>query len=269
MHGPAVARLQELGDFLGFDYGPNDGIFGSDTLKVVLSVQKKFGLVQDGICGPKTWSIMLAKANKVGGETLGRDVIDIRGAHPRPKNYARQRSFSDIVGVTLHQTGTDMPSNPRSWERLNAHIGVTQEGKISYVNDFTDMIWHAQGLSKNTIGIEIEGNFCGVKGDKKTLWKGGGGPHNLNLPMHLALKKVFELVQAEFIKNKQSWMRIYAHRQASDTRRGDPGSEIWQAVAMPWGERLGLTEYDGGSDFCLKNGRRIPKRWNKERIARY
>ena len=41
MHGPAVKRLQELGDLLGCDTGPNDGIFGKDTLKAVKAIQKK------------------------------------------------------------------------------------------------------------------------------------------------------------------------------------------------------------------------------------
>ena len=53
---------------------------------------------------------------------------------------------------------------------------------------------------------------------------------------------------------------LYAHRQTAASRRADPGQELWQQVAIPMIEALGLT--DGGPTFKIDNGRPIPSMWN-------
>lgn len=271
MHGPAVKRLQELGDILGCDTGPNDGIFGPATRKAVRIIQIKLGLNVDGICGPKTWAALL---DFVDSEDDSEDdessvFFDIRGKHKKPKLYSRERNWDSIRGITLHQTGCQMPKNPLGWKRLNAHSGTTQEGKFVIVNDPTDMIYHAQGLSIITIGHEIEGNFCGIHDNLKTLWRGGGGPNTLNAVMKLSLDDTFDYYRSEFAKHNQEWSVIYAHRQSSKARRGDPGSEIWKGIAMVWANRLGLETYDGGASWCKKNGLPIPKDWNSTYEDKY
>lgn len=273
MHGPAVKRLQELGDMIGFDGGPNDGVLGPDTQRVILDIQGKLGLKQDGICGPLTWRALNYHVSGLEKKPLGEKenvhLVDIRGTHPSPKLYSRKRKWSEITGVTLHQTGCDMPENPAAWKRLNAHIGILRSGICVIVNKSTDMIYHAQGLSPSTIGIEIEGNFCGIAGNKKTLWKGGGGPHTLTDKMIDALYIAFDFIRQEFRYAERPWLQIHAHRQSSRSRRGDPGSEIWQKVAMPWAARLGLSEYDGGAGWHKPKGLPIPQTWNPEYKGKY
>jgi len=259
MHGPAVKRLQEFGDLLGYDYGPNDGIFGHDTELVVLDLQKAFGLRQDGACGPKTWKAILDHLDKDHVPESG--IIDIIGQHQRPKLYARPRRWSDIKGVTLHQTGCKMPADPQKWRRLNAHIGLPRDGGIVLVNAMTDMIWHGQGLSQHTIGIEIEGNFMGVEGKPNTLWKGGGPAAKLTDGQLLAAHELFRYLQKQFNDNDQVWVVVRGHRQSSKTRHGDPGSAIWEGIAMPWISQLNAT--DGGPKWSTGSGRPIPRDWNR------
>jgi hypothetical protein len=269
MHGSAVRRLQELGDLIGCDTGPNDGIFGRDTEKAVKLIQKKVSVKVDGICGPVTWKALLDYIDSKEKPDLGRLCLDIRGTHPHPKNYSHKRTWDEIRGITIHQCGILMPENGRGWRRLNAHVGFTQLGKWVLVNDFTDMIWHGQGLSKHTIGLEFSGNYCGIDGDLKTLWRGGGGPHEFNLAMHLAANDAFQFIVDEFEENNRRIECINAHRQSSATRRADPGSELWQNVAMVWAKRLGLKSYDGGESYCLKKGKPIPKEWNGDYKTKY
>lgn len=272
MHGSGVRRLQELGDQLGFDYGPNDGIFGEDTQRVVIDLQKKYGLVVDGICGPKTWKAILNTIDTlfpVQPNTTDGILYDIVNAHRLPKLYARKRSASEVDGVTLHQTGCNMPSNPFGWGRLNAHLSGTQEGKVIVVNDFLDFIYHAQGLSRTTIGIEFEGNFHGVEGVEKTLWKGGGPAAFLNEKMLKGADIMFDLLVETFKGWGREWKYIYGHRQSSNTRRGDPGSEIWQKIAMVWADRLSLDECEGGMYFKKGSGRPIPQLWDHNCISKY
>ena len=270
MHGSAVKRLQEQLDHLGFDYGANDGIFGRDTEMAVKAFQSEFGLTVDGIVGPAT-------IGKIHHYLTGSfSLVDVEdrsifydrcGRHKHPKYYARTRNWSEINGVTLHQTGCPMPTSPSGWDRLNAHFGITQEGLLIQVNPCTDMIWHAQGLSRTTIGIEIEGNYPGLIDNCKTLWKGGGPACSLNAAMLEAAEQLFAILTAEFATNNVEWEYTRAHRQSKNTRTADPGEEIWKLIAMPWMIRNGST--DGGSDFKRGSGKPIPKQWNSERTAAY
>lgn len=267
MHGPAVKRLQEIGDDLGFDYGPNDGIFGYDTEQVVIDIQRRFGLKADGVCGPKTWSKIFGDSgdNPKDGP-VDFKIVDIRGKHPSPKLYKCKREWSTIDGVVIHQTGCEMPSDPNRWSRLNAHIGITREGLVVIVNDPEDWIWHAQGLSKNRIGIEIAGNFPGIEGNMKTLWKGGGGPHSLTDGQRDGLDRILRWLKDQFEVNGAKWKYVNVHRQSAPSRVADPGSEIYKEVVLPWMLHLGAT--DGGQNFVMGSGEKIgntvPKQWNPE-----
>jgi len=267
MHGPAVKRLQELLDVLGHDWGPNDGIFGEDTQKAVRGAQAALGVKVDGVCGPATWAAVLGRLDADHQIQPPGTITDIRGQHKRPKLFGRKRTWNRIQGVTLHQTGCNMPQDPEKWRRLNAHVGVTQEGRIALVNDPTDMIWHAQGLSQKTIGIEIEGNFEGIAGYTKTLWEGGGPAAELTGEQLEALEVVFQWLDQEFTENGATWSRVQAHRQSSRTRAGDPGSEIWQKIGIPWINTLYAT--DGGPSWCTGSGRPIPEDWDPRYTAKY
>ena len=260
-HGPAVRRLQELGDLLGFDRGENDGIFGPATERVVMDIQNHFGLEIDGVCGPKTWEAINGHFNKtfIAPEPEENNIIDMRHGHDRPRLYARKRDWGEIEGVTLHQTGCDMPDKPQGWIRLNAHLGVTTQGTPILVNDPTDMIWHAQGLSKTTIGIEVDGNYHGTEGNPHTLWAGGGPAAVLTDEIKAGLDIVFEWLVEQFEKHCTEFKYIRAHRQSKNTRSGDPGSAIWSEVALPWIEKLGL-DYDPG--WHCGSGYAIPRAWD-------
>ena len=47
----------------GFPIVKIDGIFGNQTKALVLAFQGYYGLKQDGIVGPNTWSTMITEFN--------------------------------------------------------------------------------------------------------------------------------------------------------------------------------------------------------------
>ena len=266
-HGPAVKRLQEIGDIVaGRDFGPNDGIFGQATRNMVLHIQDTLGLAVDGICGPKTWSA-ITKWSVNGYRSNDEYIVDIRKTHKKPKLYGWKRLWGDINGITLHQTGCRMPSNAHGWHRLNAHIGIMRSGTIVLVNDPTDMIWHAQHLSRSTIGIEFEGNFCGVEGDLSTWWRPGGGPDQLTSGQKAAIPHLVDWLLDEFDTyhpdGPDGWAGTFAHRQSSRTRRADPGGEIWREWARSARETH-IPDGSGTASWHTKRGRPIPREWMQQ-----
>jgi hypothetical protein len=257
MHGPAVKRLQETLERIGVDSVKVDGIFGPETESAVKHYQRLLGVDADGVVDSVLWGQLNVPPEEFTG---AEDFADISPLHEKPRLYAGERPFSMIHGVTLHQTGCEMPRDPLGWRRVNAHIGITREGGVVIINTLTDFIWHAQGLSKKTIGIEVEGNYRGLIADPKTLWKGGGGPHNLNPAMTAAAARLFEYLKNEFRSHDVRWSYVFAHRQSAKSRIADPGEEIWQAIGMAWINKL--VGSDGSDGYSLGSGRPIPREWN-------
>lgn len=188
-------------------------------------------------------------------------LLDRTGLHKKPPLYSAKRTprlWSDITGVTLHQTGCNLSNRPARWDTLNAHIGITRDGHIILCNPLTDFIWHAQGLSHTTIGVEFAGNFAGIDGDASTAWLGGGEIASLSQAQRLAADILFNWLKDAFVANGAQWQHVRAHRQSSASRRADPGEEIWRLVGLDWIERLGI-EQDG--KWTIGSGRGIPAQW--------
>ncbi|MFE1743752.1 peptidoglycan-binding protein [Coleofasciculus sp. H7-2] len=57
--GPAVTRLQQRLQTLGFFKGTVNGVFGATTQTAVKAAQQRFKLDADGVVGPATWNFLL------------------------------------------------------------------------------------------------------------------------------------------------------------------------------------------------------------------
>ena len=180
----------------------------------------------------------------------------------------RRRKWKKITGICLHQTACVLGERPGRWATLGAHIGITRAGKIIRVHDFGRVVYHGQAWNGGTIGIEIDGMYAGVEGDRNTFWRPrddpGREPQELTAEAVAATLEAIRWICAE-VEHRGGHVRaLVAHRQSSRTRRHDPGSAIWQRIALPASAELGLS--DGGAGFEI-GGRPIPDEWDPARAG--
>ena len=267
--GPAVRRAQEWLLGLGYDIGKSgaDGYYGRDTSNAVVTFQQGNGYPATGVIDDALFQILqdaagsgdVDQASLIHVPEIDLVIKDFRAAG-HPSNYRPARTPVIIQGFTLHQTGCLIGSNPSAWKGVNAHVGITREGNVYLLNDFFDFIWHAQGLSHTTVGIEVSGNMSGIEGDPRTYWKQGGGPHPPTAEQIAALRKFLPWAITEIGKRQFSPITtIHAHRQSSNARISDPGERLWETVGLWAIDTLGLS--DGGADWTVGNGVPLPREW--------
>jgi N-acetyl-anhydromuramyl-L-alanine amidase AmpD len=197
------------------------------------------------------------------------------GTHDRRKFAAQshhgyatsRRSLKSVSGVCLHQTGCHMGERPARYDGTGAHVVVTRGGQIIWLHDFDRRVIAANGWNNNTVSIEIDGLYAGVEGDQRTVWDNPGTPMR---ETGMALTPEATAAACEVVR----WIcqaapqvkTIVAHRQASASRRSDPGSAIWKAVAIPMRAELGLVTPDA---FTMGDGRAIPHEWDERSAHKY
>ena len=196
-------------------------------------------------------------------------IIDLRGKIKAPTRFGTFTRTRPLLGVTLHRTAGIKGEHESDWhnesdpsQTLSAHIGVTMGGNVFLLQPFELGIWHAEGLSPCTIGIELEGNGDGFLFPNGTpyYWKPGGGPHDIPEAMLSACDELFDFILAEFDKMGIPWLGVYAHRQADADRECDPGRLAWELIGVPWRQRLNADPAQ--LDWTCGTGRPIPHVWD-------
>lgn len=195
-------------------------------------------------------------------ELLG--LIDRRATALKSQEHGGRR-WSEITGVTLHQTACVLGERPGRWDSVGAHLGVTRAGMLPWLHDFDRIVWHGNGFNRRTIGIEIDGMFPGVIGRKDTAWHGEMmEPTDAQID---ATIRAVRWIDATVTAHGGKLRYVLAHRQSSATRLPDPGEGVWKRAALPLMAELGLS--DGGDGFKVDDGAPIPREWDERRTARY
>lgn len=286
MRGAAVRRWQELLRSLDYDIGPwgVDGIFGVDVDTATRKFQADVGVDVDGVVRQETLDAADAKFKQgtasrpqVAGVSPvlvnGIEVWDYRAVAKPPKNYSRERAWSEISGIMLHRTACVLGEDPTRYLPVNAHVGVTLGGRLVLAHAWEKFIWHGNGPSPWTIGIEIDGNPEGKPG---YWWKPGGPAHPITDAQVSALDVLLGLFMTEFTAQGQRIKYIVAHRQSSADRECDPGWETWRRVGIPWMEKTGaipgpregrpptqgLAVPVGFAGDTWSSGAQIPREWD-------
>lgn len=204
-------------------------------------------------------------------------LVDLRAKASKEHVYGL-RTWKKVTGITLHQTacllgerlGDDEPW--RRWYGVGCHIGITRSGSILWLHDFDRLVVHGNGWNAHTVGIEIDGLYAGIQGDPRTVWDDPSTPRRetgMDLPIvqAAAARDAIRWIVGRVAWRKGKVRALVAHRQSSKNRRNDPGSAIWQSVALPLHAELGLS--DGGDGFAIGTGYPVPREWDPNRTARY
>lgn len=115
--GPKVKELQQLLKAKGFNPGPIDGVFGSGTLKAVISFQKFNGLDADGVVGPLTWKALTSTPTQKAAPPTTVNMLDTykyyRGLpHQDQAIEWLQGKISNEVLAEFSQKWRNTPSEP-------------------------------------------------------------------------------------------------------------------------------------------------------------
>ena len=100
--------------------------------------------------------------------------VDLRSKSPKDKRK-RRRKWSQITGITLHQTGIH-GFGERAWPRVTAHLGVHSDGRVFLIHPLESYLWSSDALNRDTVAIEVAGNFLGDLDKPSSYWQQGGGP---------------------------------------------------------------------------------------------
>jgi N-acetyl-anhydromuramyl-L-alanine amidase AmpD len=267
--GPQVVKLQEALLALGYTlprWGA-DGDLGDETIdalqRALTDHGKKFD--DDKNTVSKTEEDFVHTLQKA----CAKPVIPITSFYDIRKqagneHFIRRRTWKEVTGITLHQTACVLGEKPERWANCGAHLGITRQGKVIWIHDFDIAVVHANGFNAQTVGIEMDGTYAGIEGNDRTFWRPPEAPNRKpqspTPELVEAAKQTVRWIVDEVARHEGKVKVLVAHRQSSGTRQSDPGSALWQAVALPLHAELGLT--DGGKGFTVGKGMPIPEAWN-------
>ena len=206
-----------------------------------------------------------------GGRSLSDKNNDHIVFHNISNKHQREHSkgvrlWTNITGITLHQTGIMMTNRPERFKKLRAHMAIlkTRTPTIVQVYPLNTYLWHANKLNSEDIGIEINGCFEGIHGDKKTALKGGykNEPDVLSTNQIIATRVAISYIIDVVSSHGGEISYIHAHRQSNKKRRSDPGSRVWENVGIWAQEEFSLSD---GGDGYFNGGNPIPVEWDKLR----
>jgi N-acetylmuramoyl-L-alanine amidase len=186
----------------------------------------------------------------------------LRGKRPELDRVERRKP-NQIDGVVIHQTGCSFGVTAAQMKAsggnrnlakhrralgVAAHMTAFNTGFAVLAHPLDWYVFHANSLNARSLGIEIEGLFPELIGDKELL----------NGPLLQAAKDGLSYLVQSGREQKMPIRWVWAHRQSSLTRPADPGEEIWRKLVLDFAvPTLGLVPQP---DF-ITGGKALPAEW--------
>lgn len=209
--------------------------------------------------------------------------IDSRG-QAEAEDVAGRRKWSEIDSLLVHQMATVFGGDKFARiPRISANCSVTVRGEALRMHDPLSWVWHAQGFSKRSIGIEIEGYYSGVEGEPRTFWKPKSKPDRRPMVLTPAVIQGALDVMRWYVRIVEAHggkiTTMLTHRQAYPSKPSDPGEAIYKAICLPIMDEFGLSggdEYRAAYSYLkrgrwvhVKPGRPVPNQWDSRQQFDY
>lgn len=207
------------------------------------------------------------------------DLVRGKRKHLVRRGRVVERAPKDITTIVVHQTACVFGPLEQPDKRHVRALGVAchalafNDGVVALPNPLPWYVWHGNEFNPVSLGLEIEGHFPGLPDDPSTprrediatVWGGKATP--LTATLVEASCAALDYLVAKGRELGMPIEFIAAHRQSSDTRRSDPGWEIWRTVVLEYAvPKLGLKTLPS---YAIGNGRPIPKEWDPHGVGRY
>ena len=214
--GPNVRLIQSLLARIGYNPGPVDGVFGSQTRQAVIAFQRDNGLVPDGVVGPATWSSFERFLR-------GYDTYVIR-AGDTLYNIAR-RYYTTVNAILTANPGIN-PLLLRVGQRITVPYGIDVVfTDIDYTYDIMER--NIQGLKARYPFIEVGVAGRSVLGRNLYYIRLGTGPNEVHYNgAHHSLEWITALLLMKFTEN---FSRAYS---TGASIRGYNVRDIWNRSSI-------------------------------------
>lgn len=280
---------------LGYDlprFGA-DGWYGDESDEAATDFAFAHGLYKAEGQTSEQLAEAIAAAAKAPPPIMPASIVDTRLEHDGAKRL-RRRPWTAIDSITLHQTATcylqaGAPREKRAIDRvskLGVHAIVMRGGFSVLANGPEWEMPQAQRIFNGRgIGVEVDGWFAGIEGDRSTFWAPQGTDRDPMSESPEQTRAALELIDylVELVGSHGGRIKhLHAHRQTSRTRRSDPGELLWRTIAIPAMKKHGLTygldEIPGPKFFVPRQGkiwsykgpgRPIPAAWDPSATADY
>ena len=170
------------------------------------------------------------------------------------------RKLATINSIVLHHMAYNIGNNPTSYVKVGAHYIVTSDGKIAQLYDNLDFLNASNSFNPRSVAIEFAGNF---PDERYRWWKSSELPIPERCYLTPTQIRAGRCLLATLKARLPGVKYLYAHRQSSEDREGDPGPDVWFNIGEWALSNLNLTDrlpwtHEG-------TGRPIPQTWRKRR----
>lgn len=157
--------------------------------------------------------------------------------------------------AALHNRGLNIACHAVAWDGKGANL---QCGHAVATAPLDWYCYQANGANADSVGLEVEGVYPGLESPGCVM-----PSQRVIDAARAAVKYLVEAGRAQGMPIEFIW----AHRQSSANRRGDPGESLWREVALNYAvAELGLRT---SPNTTWGDGRPIPVEWQLNGVGKY
>lgn len=147
-----------------------------------------------------------------------------------------------------------MALHERFWKVPYHYVGLLN-GDVLRNNPISRYTYHGNGGNGPLVGVSLEGNYPGLEKNRKAKHN-GYDDHTIETG-----RAALRLAVTESRKEGAPIETLFAHRQYSGGRLGDPGEGWWKEIGIPMSKELGLERRVA---FKHSSGNPIPREWDPD-----